>query len=470
MSKKVEFGDFQTPQSLALSVCKRLAELGFDPDVIIEPTCGIGSFVQAAASSFPSATICGYEINASYLEKLTCAISGTDYSDRIHLAQADFFCTDWSRVAGAHEGRLLILGNLPWVTSAVLGALGSGNLPEKTNFLQHKGFDAITGKANFDISEWMLLALIRALEGRSYDVAMLLKTATARKIISYVEQRGIGTSQVSIINIDAKQEFNASVDASLLTMHFTGSTSTTSLEYDVFSSITQQNPMRFGHRNGIMVGDLRRFDANANLMGDSPQKWRSGVKHDASPIMEFIRVDRGLVNGNDELVDIEERYLYPLMKGSDIGSNREWRKKYVLVTQTRTGEDTAHIERDAPKTWAYLQKHSQALDARGSTIYAKGARFAIFGIGDYAFRPWRIAICGLYKKLNFRLIGPMEGKPMMFDDTVYYVSFDSEKEARSALAAITGPEVTELYSSMIFWDEKRPIKSSVLNHVDWTRV
>jgi hypothetical protein len=113
--------------------------------------------------------------------------------------------------------------------------------------------------------------------------------------------------------------------------------------------------------------------------------------------------------------------------------------------------------------------HGDVLDSRGSTIYARNPRFSIFGIGDYAFRPWRIAVCGLYKHLGFRLIGPLQGKPVMFDDTVYYVSFETRREAEVALAAITAPEATALYSSLIFWDEKRPVKASVLNAVDWSR-
>lgn len=467
--KKVEFGDFQTPLSLAQRVCNRLATLDILPDVVLEPTCGVGAFVLAAAQAFPRAAIHGYEINHEYLETLKSSVPATQMP-RTHLHQADFFRTDWARIVGECRGRLLILGNLPWVTSATLGALDSDNLPEKSNFLGHKGFDAITGKANFDISEWMLLALIRALNRQRYDVAMLLKTATARKIIGYVEKQGLGVSQAAIINIDAKKEFGASVDASLLVLGFTGQQSKESLEYQVFSSLDDNQPSRVGHRNGLMVCDLSSFDRHAQMVGQSPQKWRSGVKHDASSVMEFTRTETGLVNGLGEVVDIEPTYLHPLLKGSDIGSSHSWRGKHVLVTQTRTGEDTSHIRTDAPRTWAYLERHAAVLDARGSSIYAKGHRFAIFGIGDYAFRPWRIAICGLYKKLNFRLIGPIDGKTVMFDDTVYYVSFDNEHAAREALTRIVHPSATDLLRSMIFWDEKRPIKSSVLNHFDWTRV
>jgi len=52
---KVEYGDFQTPIELAEQVCKKLVELGVKPDIIIEPTCGIGNFVEAASSCFESA-------------------------------------------------------------------------------------------------------------------------------------------------------------------------------------------------------------------------------------------------------------------------------------------------------------------------------------------------------------------------------------------------------------------------------
>lgn len=465
--KKVEFGDFQTPPSLAKSVCQRLRAMGIRPDVVIEPTCGVGAFINAAAEAFPSSSVHGYEINPAYLEDLRASIASSPSASRIHLHQADFFATNWGEEAGKHTGRVLVLGNLPWVTSAVLGSIGSDNLPEKSNFLKHKGFEAITGKANFDISEWMLIDIMRWLANRPADLAMLIKSATARKVIAHAERMGLGVSEASIVGIDAKQEFDASVDACLLVMRFSGEPSSASVDYDVFASLSARASTRVGHRGGLTVGDLSRFEAGRHMIGQSPQKWRSGVKHDASQVMEFTLVDGRLTNGLGDEVEIEPTYLYPLMKGSDIGSSKSWRKKFVLVTQRKTGEPTEHIKLDAPLTWEYLEANGKALDARGSSIYTKGPRFAIFGIGDYAFRPWRIAICGLYKKLNFRIIGPMDGKPVMFDDTVYFVSFDTERECLAAHALITSQPAMDLYGSLVFWDEKRPIKSGVLNNVDW---
>src|SRR6266545_2183182 len=43
-----EYGDFQTPLSLARAVCQKLFGLGYRPEVLIEPTCGKGNFIIAA--------------------------------------------------------------------------------------------------------------------------------------------------------------------------------------------------------------------------------------------------------------------------------------------------------------------------------------------------------------------------------------------------------------------------------------
>ena len=186
--------------------------------------------------------------------------------------------------------------------------------------------------------------------------------------------------------------------------------------------------------------------------------------------MEFTDSDQGLVNGLGETVLIEPDYLYPLLKGSDIGSGKEWRSKWVLVTQQAVGQSTDLIRSRAPATWKYLEDHAAQLDQRASVIYAKNPRFSIFGVGEYAFRPWRVAICGLYKNLKFRLIGPMSGKPVMFDDTVYYLSFNSEDHARVALRSLSSEPAVSLLNSLIFWDEKRPVKTALLNVLDWSKL
>lgn len=468
--QRIEFGDFQTPDALAVAVCKRLYDLGFRPEVIIEPTCGIGAFVLAATQTFPTAKqIMGFEVNSDYLETSRLRLQHELESGRVHLAQADFFATRWQAILAQASGSLLVLGNFPWVTNSVQSGIGGENLPRKANFQHHNGLDAITGKANFDISEWMLLEVFRWMEGRQGDVAMLVKTAVARKVLAHAQRQGLALASSCIIKIDAKKAFDVSVDACLLVVRFNSAVVAMD-EYQVFDSLDATQGKRVGHRMGLSIADLDVFDAHVALVGQSPEKWRSGVKHDAAAVMELTRLGRTLQNGYGETVDLESDYLYPLMKGSDIGSGKGWRRKYLLVTQRYVGEATDSIRIRTPKTWEYLQKYSDILGARASSIYVKNPQFSVFGVGAYSFRPWRIAICGLYKSLDFRLIAPIEGKPVMFDDTVYYLSFDEEAEAQQIFALLNAGAAKELLSSLIFWDEKRPVKASILNLLDWSRL
>ena len=59
----IEFGDFQTPNELANKIVIHLKQLGISPTTIIEPTCGIGSFILASLKTYPDTKIFGFDIN-----------------------------------------------------------------------------------------------------------------------------------------------------------------------------------------------------------------------------------------------------------------------------------------------------------------------------------------------------------------------------------------------------------------------
>src|SRR5206468_3385014 len=132
------------------------------------------------------------------------------------LGQQNFFAHDWEAELASIRGGLLVLGNLPWVTNAAISGMNGSNLPAKENFLGFRGIEARTGKSNFDISEWMLICLVKALRGRAATIAMLCKTATARKLLLFAWQNDGRIASASLHRIDAKKHFGASVDACLL--------------------------------------------------------------------------------------------------------------------------------------------------------------------------------------------------------------------------------------------------------------
>ncbi|MEG4944315.1 class I SAM-dependent methyltransferase [Microcoleus sp. F4-D5] len=465
---KLEYGDFQTPLELAERVCRKLIELDVNPKVIIEPTCGIGNFIKAAANSFPSASkIIGVEINQHYLIELI-AKQELLQDERCEVKHGDFFDFDWTSLINKFNQRVLVLGNFPWVTNSQQGTIGSENLPKKSNFQKHTGLDDLTGKSNFDISEWMLIQAVQWLQNRDATLAILCKTSTARKLLNYLHSQKLNLAECATYTIDAKKYFEANVDACLLFCKFDYN----SRNYfcDVFSSLESSDCHRIGYHNNLLVKDIDSFRKLSNLYAVNPgTKWRSGVKHDCSNVMEFRKIDNLFVNGFGEAVELEETYLFPLLKGSDVAQNRiNATDRYILVTQKFIGESTENIKTIAPNTGRYLEKCGQYLDNRKSKIYQNHPRFSIFGVGYYSFQPWKIAICGLYKKLDFRLIGEIANKPAIFDDTVYFLSFDSERVARQTFELLNSQTAINFYSALVFWDEKRPIKSSVLNCLNLT--
>ena len=462
---KLEYGDFQTPLELAEMVCKKLVELGVNPDVILEPTCGVGNFIEVAAIYFQSAhKIVGVERHSPYLQELRKKAILKD--ERVEIRLGNFFSFDWSSLVNSFDKKILVLGNFPWVTNSQQGTIGCCNLPDKNNFQNHRGFDAISGKSNFDISEWMLIQVVEWLQHRDACLAMLCKTSVARKLLNYVYSQKRHISYCATYKIDAKKYFNAAVEACLLFCKF--DSSLPKYFCDVFSGLESENYYRIGYRNGSLVRDVNCFDKLSKLYDPSAGlKWRSGIKHDCSKVMEFRQLDNYLVNGLGEVIEIEDTYLFPLIKGSAVAQNRiKTAERYVLVTQKFVGEPTEKIKELAPKTWKYLEDRAKYLDNRKSRIYQKNPRFAIFGVGAYSFAPWKIAICGLYKKLDFRLVGKLKDKPTIFDDTVYFLSFEDEQVASRTFDLLNSRSARDFYSSLIFWDEKRPIKSSILNRLN----
>ncbi|NJS36913.1 MAG: SAM-dependent methyltransferase [Brachymonas sp.] len=467
----IEFGDFQTPKLLAEQVCDCLLKIGVDPQCIIEPNCGQGQFLLAAAKAFPKSQLKGYEINPDYCAQASHALQSEGKNNCVEVQQADFFKTDWQlELPALQQESLLVLGNPPWVTNSVLATLESKNAPVKANFQAMKGMDAMTGAANFDISEWMLIQILSWFKARQGAIAMLVKSAVARKVLAHAFVQKLGPSRAWMAKIDAKQHFDVSVDACLLYIGFEAELKQVQSSYQVYPSLDLCDGQEVGFFQGAWVTNPQAILQHAHLLrAHKPLdefKWRSGIKHDASAVCELKRQGDVLLNGLQEEVHIEPDYLYPLLKGSEVANGAVWSGKQLLVTQKSVGQSTELISVLAPKTWAYLMKHADVFDKRASSIYKNNPRFSIFGVGSYSFKPWRVAICALYKKLDFVVIAPIECKPVMFDDTVYYLAFDTEQQAKSAQKQLHQSSVQSLLNAMIFWDEKRPIKTSILNRID----
>jgi hypothetical protein len=383
------------------------------------------------------------------------------------LYESDFFETNWQALVSKFSGYVLVIGNPPWVTSSELSVLNSQNLPSKSNFQNRRGIEAITGSGNFDISEWMLLKYIEWLSERGGTIAILCKYSVARKVIRQTRKKSGSKFSTCIYLIDAKFHFGASVEACLFVLSITDIVDNSDCK--VYKDLRSREIFDLiGERDGLILRDTTKYERWRHLTGqDLKYVWRSGIKHDCAKVMELEQIHDALfLNGIGEKYFLEKKYLYPLLKSSDIGNGRtENYRRLVLITQQSVGDDTSSIQNIAPKTWQYLLEHEHYLKNRKSSIYKNKPPYSIFGIGSYSFKYWKIAISGLYKQLKFCLVKPMNGKPVMLDDTVNFLSFETEEEAKFIFELITSTPAIEFLDSMIFWDEKRPITIDILRRL-----
>lgn len=466
-TEEQEFGDFQTPDDLALQVVSTLKRIGINPVSVLEPTCGKGNLLFAAIEGMSTINVgIGVEISPLYAEWSRERTKKIETQVALEIIRDDFFLHSWPDTLGKMVAPFLIVGNPPWVTNSQIGSLGGNNLPTKSNFHGLNGFDAITGKSNFDISEWMIIQCLHWIHNKNATLAMLCKTSVARKVYFYAKESKISLCSISIHRIDAQKSFGAAVDACLLVC--TSAPGSTVGDCPVFADLYSDVPVqKIGVRQNTLISRVDYFDKWKHLLGTSSLKWRSGVKHDCSKVMELRCTIEGLENGLGETVQIESEFLYPMLKTSDVANGKlvpESRR--MLVTQKSVGESTSEIYSSAPKTWEYLLRHSHLLDRRTSAIYKSKPRFSVFGVGPYAFAPYKVAISGFYKSLEFRLIEPYEGKPVMLDDATYFLPAKSIEEAKSLLFLLQSLPATELLQSLIFWDNKRPVTAEILRKLD----
>jgi hypothetical protein len=466
---QIEFGDFQTPRGLARDVCSVIERTGFSPASIVEPTCGRGAFLLAALETFQRAShFVGVEQEATHVREAILATDSVRHDKQVQILQGDFFTTDWSEIVARLPKPILILGNPPWVTNATLGSLGSSNVPRKANEDNLRGIDALTGMSNFDISEWMLRKNVQWLADTPGMLAVLCKTAVARKVLYYTWSQGLPVESAEIRRIDAQLHFGASVDACLLVVRFRPGAH--SGECSDYSSLSSEEPDAvFGLRDGRLVADVRLYERWHGLLGRGLSGWRSGIKHDCSRVFELVQKGVEYENGAGARIDVESEVLFPLLKSSDLAKKRHPRK-WLLVPQRTTSASPEDLQRSAPKAWRYLLANQALLAKRGSSIYRNRPRFSIFGVGEYSFSPWKVAISGLYKKLEFVAVPPFEGRPVVLDDTCYFFSCQSEQESKVLHELVQSEPAREFWSAFIFWDAKRPITAQILNLLDFAAV
>lgn len=453
-------GDFQTPAALAHRVWATLDAAQYD--AVVEPTFGGGSFFRTLPKDCKAGLI-GWEVHEDYYRATAKYLQG-EQGREIRLFHRDVFTASTADLGLPFDSSVLVIGNPPWVTNAEQSVLGGRNTGRKHNVKSLSGMDALTGKSNFDISEAIILHLVRMLSDyNSAQFALLVKFSVLRNLMHFLRQcPNIGRYEFH--RIDSLRYFGAAVDAGLLKFRIENKPVPAPL-CPIYDDVGGTQVGEIGWLGQRFVYDaptyqrvsfMERLEAPAYV-------WRQGMKHDLSRVFELRRTSHGLVNQAGEPVDVEPEALCDFYKSSDVFHGRP--PRYVIPLYQRTLQDTLEdLPERYPRLSRYLNAHEADFRARKSKIYQDKHPFSVFGIGEYTHAAYKVAIGALYGEPVFRLLHS-DTKPVVVDDTCYMLATDDRDEAVYLLAVLSLPCAADFLRAVSHASDKRRYSKEVLSRL-----
>ncbi len=193
------------------------------------------------------------------------------------------------------------------MTNSELGSIESKNLPKKSNFKKHKGLEAMMGKGNFDIGEYISITMLNCFQNHNGVLAFLIKNSVVKNLIQDQKRASYRIGESEKLTIDTKKEFNVSVNASLFLSRLNTEPDFTCKELDFYS----KKPITtFGWYKNQFVYSIQNYDQSSVVEGKSIFIWRSGVKHDCSKVMELEQVNGHFKNRLGEEMKLEKNLVY----------------------------------------------------------------------------------------------------------------------------------------------------------------
>ena len=171
------------------------------------------------------------------------------------------------------------------------------------------------------------------------------------------------------------------------------------------------------------------------------------------------------------MVEIEKDIVFPLVKSSMFKTPVVHNfSKFVIVTQKKVREQTEHLRYEVPNTWKYLNDNREHFENRKSSIYQGAPPFSMFGVGEYSYSAYKVGVSGFYKKPLFSVLYSDDKKPVMVDDTSYFLCFNSFNMAYVAMLLLNSGKVQRFLTKIAFLDAKRPYTKKVLERIDFGKI
>ncbi len=393
-----------------------------------------------------------------------------------------------------------VVGNPPWINWESLPQgyrQQVAPLWKDYALFQHKGFDAILGKAKDDISALMTYVAADRYLKDGGKLAFVITQSVWKTVGGGQGFRRfrIGESGpfLRVLHVDDLSSLRVFEGASTRTSIFIlqkgkptrypvpytywkKTTRGKGLDYDSTLDEVETQTQRFHFfatpvdandpTSSWLTARRKALDAVRKVLGPSEYQAHAGVTTWANAVYwldilaerpDGLLVVRNVTEGAKRDVDsitveLEPDLVYPLLRGRDV---RRWYAVptyYILLTHRKGDRLNAIPEQEMqqhyPKTWAYLKRFEKPLrersgfkryftrkDKRGQ-IVETGPFYSMFNVGDYTFAPWKVVWPWISRDIVASVIGETDGKPIIPDNNVTFLAFPSDIEAFGVAAIL----------------------------------
>jgi len=191
----------------------------------------------------------------------------------------------------------------------------------------------------------------------------------------------------------------------------------------------------------------------ANTGGANGGYWLELLGREGSYVRVRNLPGRGTRSVPEVTSPIEPELVYPLVRWADVAPYRAVPSAHLLLVQdvhSRRGLDESILDRDFPRTRAYLEPFREVLVARAAwRRYQQSAPFySMYNVGPYTVAPWKVVWRRMARRITAARLGPVEDpilglRPAVVQETCVQIAVDSPEEA-DYLAAMLNSAVVNL--------------------------
>jgi len=229
----------------------------------------------------------------------------------------------------------------------------------------------------------------------------------------------------------------------------------------------------------VLTPDLKETEF---MEGNCIYEIRHGLKHDVADVLSVRPLERNgdrlVVQRNSEddkeTYEIEAKAVYPFLQPRHISAWKIEGYTYAIIPQRKAGENNEErLARTLPLTYKYLERFKDRFMARKSRIFTQKPFYGLFGLGAYTWKPYKVCWCGLGFKPEFVVLSTVRDRLLgerlpIPDGTIYFIPLDRKEEAHF-VCALLNSELVHKFLSARSGKSKRGLSKKVMEQLSLPR-